>query len=699
MIWIQSIVCSLLFVANFAWPSKQPAVAVALNLLLAAACVSLLLAKFEADDVDLTRRENDVVLRNTIVIGLFLIYLGASVAKLNGSSTALWRGLADHRDPAADVIVGKPKDIRSDEWLVQTPWIWSQAGQQPSFPVSNKNIGNGVVPLVTNLPARHWTMLFRPQMWGFFFLDLERAFAFNWNFKWFALLLSGFLFFRVVARGNNLLALSGALLLLFSNYVQWFFSTPTSMPEMISMVFFALWSAHTISAAESRWAILGASAVLLVSIEQFAFCCYPRFQIPLGYLALALALGGCCRSRRNDDGRTFGRIRAGCLIVTFAIAAALLAQWYREVSPTIREIESLVYPGRQIFPGAEFSWVRLFAPFLEFAMTANHFPAPLGNVCEAGGFLFLAPLLAGLVIRDIWRGRRDGVLIAVVMFLAFSLCFMLVGVPSWLARMTGWSYVISIRVILALGVASIIGLVRYLGSPFEKLEDKKAWFLCGALTLALTLFGCLYMANVRMGDFARLAEITAAAIFFATVFCLVWQGQRTASCLLLVLPLLWASVLVNPIERGLPGFTRSEIFRWLSEIHQGGREGRWIIVGDLTNRTCCLAQFVKATGADVLGGTRCMPDREMLSVLDPENRYAAVHNRYARVCFIPSSEATPDFVLNSGDDYQVHIPMRSEIFESLGVKYVLLVDPTNAPALPRFEQIATREGLVLLRRQ
>src|SRR5437879_7446731 len=69
-------------------------------------------------------------------------------------------------------------------------------------------------------------MLFRPQMWGFFFLNRERAFSFNWNLKWFALLLSGFLFFRIVARGNNFLALSGALILLFSSYIQWFFSTP-----------------------------------------------------------------------------------------------------------------------------------------------------------------------------------------------------------------------------------------------------------------------------------------------------------------------------------------------------------------------------------------------------------------------------------------------------------------------------------------
>jgi hypothetical protein len=169
MVWIQSIICSLLFAANFAWPAKHLAVAIALNVLLAMSCTVLLLKPSSGEDVDRTRGPSDELVRNIMIAGLILFYVGASVAKLNGSSTALWLGLADGRDPAADVIIGKPRDIRSDEWLVHTPWIWSQAEQQPSFPVTNRNIGNGVAPLLTNLPARHWSMLFRPQMWGFFF--------------------------------------------------------------------------------------------------------------------------------------------------------------------------------------------------------------------------------------------------------------------------------------------------------------------------------------------------------------------------------------------------------------------------------------------------------------------------------------------------------------------------------------------------
>jgi len=341
----------------------------------------------------------------------------------------------------------------------------------------------------------------------------------------------------------------------------------------------------------------------------------------------------------------------------------------------------------------------LLAPFLAFSLGQNHYPEPLGNACEAAGFLFLAPLLAASLIRDAGQRRADGILIAVVLFLLGAIWFMSLGIPIWLARATGWSYVVSSRAILAAGVASIAGLVRHLALPRPQFEYQKRSLLMGAFILALFLFGCFYVANSRLGNFASLTEVIAAALFFAAVFCLLWQRIRVASCILLLLPLLYASGFANPIGRGMPGLTRSSIFHWLSNIHRRDPSGSWIVIGDLSNRNCCCAQFVKATGANVFGGTRCMPDREMIRVLDPNNRYATISNRYARVCFLVSTDSQPVFELLAADDYQVRLALHSEIFESLGVRYIVLVDQNEIPSLPRFEPIGSREGLVVLRRR
>jgi hypothetical protein len=91
------------------------------------------------------------------------------------------------------------------------------------------------------------------------------------------------------------------------------------------------------------------------------------------------------------------------------------------------------------------------------------------------------------------------------------------------------------------------------------------------------------------------------------------------------------------------------------------------------------------------------PEYFLVDDFDPKNRYATISNRYARVCFLVSTESQPVFELLAADDYQVRLALGSEIFESLGVRYIVLVDQKEIPSLPRFEPIGALEGLVVLR--
>ena len=466
------------------------------------------------------------------------------------------------------------------------------------------------------------------------------------------------------------------------------------------MVFFAVWAVHVMAKATSRWAIAGAGIVLVAAVEQFAFCCYPRFQIPLVYLALALLIGtsASSKNRYNVVGGRWDYFRRICLLAVLTAAAALLWQWTREVGPTITGIKALLYPGQTTSTGGGYHFLRFLAPFLDFSMTQEHYPAPLGNVCEASGFLFLAPVLVLAVAYDAWRRAADPILTALVVFLVLTFCYMTLGIPEWLARATGWSRAEPSRAIIAVGVASVVGVVRYLALPRDESAQSAIWHLIGALVVAPILFVCFYMANLQLKNFATFSEIMAASIFFAAVFALLWQRNQIASCVLLVIPLLYTNGLVNPIGCGLPGLMQSPMLNWLSGVHKSDPHARWIVLGDSDNRNCCMAQFVRATGADVLGGTRCTPDREMLRVLDQDNRYANVYNRYARICVVVSQETEPAFELGGADNYQLRLPFQGEWFERLGVGYVLVVDRSDLANLPGFERVGEREGCVLFQR-
>jgi hypothetical protein len=633
--------------------------------------------------------KSDARNRVVVLVLLAVIYVVASLCKLNGSSTELWRYYADRELPSAGVILGSPKEIRLDEWVVHTPWILSQAARSPAFATMNPGVGSGATTLVTNVPVWHWSTLLRPGMWAFFLTDAERAFAFYWNFKWFGLLLSAFLFFGVITRGRTLLDLGGALFLLFAPYIQWWFSTPTCLPEMLAMTLFALWAVAMIFCAESKWKIVAASVLLVVASGHFIFCCYPRFQVPLAYLALGALLAGLVQCPRNDELHLF---RWMC--VTFAVTAAGFVTWsfWQDVASVVRTTAQLVYPGQIVSTGGSFPWFGLVAPFIEFGMTEDHFPAQFGNVCEAAGFLFLAPLLAAMAIRDAFQSRGERFVLTQLAIIALGLLFMLVGVPLWLAQLSGWSYVSSIRANLLIGVASTIALIRYLAlrkrSP-EKIPAGTSALLF--VTASLLLFGLLFVTNIRLGEFETRSTIIASALLFALLFVCLWQRHAVATCILLLVPQVYATALVNPVARGLAGIERSTMFEWFSQAQQKKPGGNWMVLGD-SARAEFFSNFVKATGANVLGGIRCNPDEEMLQVLDPAHQFASVYNRYAWIHFVPANVPEPSFELIFTDAYAVKLPLRKHLFDSLGVQYLVAVDlALSETEVPGFRLLGERE--------
>ena len=386
-------------------------------------------------------------------------------------------------------------------------------------------VGEGVMPLLNNLPARHWTMLFRPQMWGFFVTDLEHGFAFYWNFKWFGLVLGTFLFLRVIARGNSVVALFGALLLFFSPFIQWWFSTPTSMPEMLGALFLGLWAVTVVQRSTSKYAIVAASVLLVLATEQFVLCSYPRFQVPLLWLAVFVLASGIAKGK--PDLRPW-RIYALCSVVT--ITAVLLVCWFREVAPLIRQIASLAYPGRIISSGGDIPWRNFFAPFLEFSMTQEHFRRGEMNVCNASGFLFFAPLLAAVAIRDLVTRRHDALSLALMLYILLIIVFMHFGFPPRLAHWTGFSRVYALYANIGLGTASIVALCRYMS---RENPPKSASFSQVLLFLALAalLIALFYITNDTIGRFVDIAAVVTAGAFFALVSACLWNRRVIVSAI------------------------------------------------------------------------------------------------------------------------------------------------------------------------
>jgi len=626
-----------------------------------------------------------------VVFALTMTLVLATLLKINGSSSSIWRFYADGRLPDHDLLVGSAKDVRSDEWMVQTPWMLSQAANEPPFSTSNPNVCDQATVLLVNLPIRHWTTIFRPQFWSFFVLDFEHAFAWYWNLKWYAFIVGAFLFFRSISRGSVLATLSGTLLTFFAPYVQWWYSTGAALPETLGMTFVGLWAFRCLLRAKSSFAIVSAATLLLVSIENFIFCCYPRFQIPLLYFAALVALWLCwshgfrCRHQL---------IRWTCLAGVLAAVILCGFFWLQEVAQTLRMTAQLAYPGRVFSVGGDFSWTRFFVPYLQFGMTEFRYPVGLTNACNAAGFILLLPFIAILLVR-VSRGRRDFLVISMLVFIGAIGYFMMVGIPSAIAKYSGWSLVYSTRGMLPVGIASIACLVRLLAWPSGRRPVAPWLAVLMTVLLAIGLWFCLFVVNKRYEGFASNPAVVATAAYFSATAVLFFCKSRFIAMGLLLAPIVTSTALVNPIERGLPGFYRSDTFHWLQSLMAKDRTARWLVSGT-DSRSGYLPYLIRAAGGDVLGGIRNNPDMRVLGVLDPAKKYFDVWNRFAIISYERSKNDQIGMTLTSGVSYTVTLPFTPELLDRLGIRYVLDVDmPAQKTEIVGFSVVARHDGMLL----
>jgi hypothetical protein len=626
-----------------------------------------------------------------IVIGLTLVFVLATLFKLNGSSTPIWRFYADGRLPEDGVLVGSARDIRSDEWMVQTPWILSQAASDPSFPTTNPNVGDQATTLLVNLPIRHWTTAFRPQFWSFFVLDIEHAFAWYWNLKWYVVVLGGFLFFRSISRASAIATFAGTILVFFAPYVQWWYSTGASLPEMLGMTFIGLSAYRCVLRANSVFSIASAAVLLLLAIENFIFCCYPRFQIPLLYFAALVAVWIFLASGPR---RRFRAQRYLGLVGVLVLVSCCGFVWYGEVAATLRMTSQLEYPGKVFSVGGDFAWVRFFVPFLELGMTEFHYPNGLVNACNAAGFIVFLPFIA-ILLGTTRIGRRDLFVALMLVFIFAVGYFMIAGIPAALARYSGWSLVYATRGILPVGIASIACLVRLLGRP----SDRRPWSSSvGVLCAALLTAGCWYglsVVNQRYDGFASNAIVLATAAYFSVAAVLCFSNRRAIAILFLLLPTVAATAFVNPVGRGLAGFDRSNTFHWLESFTARDRAGRWLVAGE-DSRSSYLPYLIRAAGGDVMGGIRNNPDMRVFEVLDPAKKHFDAWNRFAIVSYKRSEDGQISVTLTSSVSYTVTLPFSPALLDRLGVRYILDVDlPAGKIKTAGFSPIAERDGLVL----
>jgi hypothetical protein len=603
-----------------------------------------------------------------------VLFLLCVALRLNGSSSAFWYFDLHALEEAKGLIAGSPKPTRSDEWMVWTPAILAQLHHQPSMPMENPSLGAGVSPLLMSVPVRHYSMLFRPQLWGFFLFDTECGFAWFWNAKIFGLLVSFYLLFLVLMRGRIALAVLGTIAVSYSSFIQWWFSSPAMLPEMLTSWAVMLLSGRVVFMDISFCKKIPAALALTAATINFLLCCYPPFEIPLLYLGLFLFIAFVWQRRKGPFHAGFYWL-PGCAVAVTALLWPMIVQCW----PTLQVIAHTSYPGARRTSGGMLSLDRFSSGLLNFFDSERQHPDIFLNTSESANFCPFWILSVAFLIYGSWLWGSNffketiassaPLLLALIGFLIFFSLYAVVGLPEWFCRLTALSLTTENRSLLGIGVAGLILAVLTLRADEAALfQGRSRFFVVGLVAVAL--FCILLLVQTRNPIFLTrdrfLLLLATNTLLAAAYFC----ARPLLFGALLACALLYNNFLVNPIQQGLPSLLESSVIRHILAIRQTNPDAAWAAYEHSTP-----PQLLIATGVRVLNGVKVAPNLDLMRQFDPTGTSRNIYNRYAYIIFRlpPVGQVGARFQsTTSPDAYQLLVRPTDTVLRKAGLKYVVL---------------------------
>ncbi len=637
------------------------------------------------------------------VAGILLTYIFMASMEYSGSSTEKWNDYIIDSSQIAQTqpVLGKAKWIRFDEWCLTTPCYRSQ--YLNDFPIRGSNFGYGESPILMGMPTADITSKIRPQLWSFYFFSFERAFSIYWYFKTFGILLGFFFVLKIISRNNFWLSLGGSIWILYSSYTQWWFSTSGS--EL--MVFAALMTVCGLYVllSQSRATIIINSILLTLFSTSFVLTLYPPYQVPLGYMVLFVMAAHLWSTYSKDIILNKVFFRVGGILVMFVLMALIMVHFFNTCRESINVMAQTLYPGQRISTGGVIDSNRYFSGVFDYLFSEKRIPSPLwGNPCEASNYLLLWPLVVlGMIVDKFRGGRVNYTQLVLLVYICFLSAWMVFGYPDFLAQITVLNRVRENRALIGIGPVNIILIIHYLASKFSvttehsvvdadqdtnrkkkkaKQSQKEAGrssssssilWIAGAIS-AVVVFGGVYLLGTNFNEatknFLTPTQIKLSG-FLASILAFTLVARLSSAFIgLVVFCVLWSNFMINPIAKGMPALTNKSLMHILESIHKSDPNAKWLSYG-----SNILANYVIASGADVISGTKFIPDLGMYKILDPTGNGSQAYNRFAHVHVLPnySAKDSEDMVWRKdGDDaFTWLVNPSSKALEKIGVKYWL----------------------------
>ncbi|MBO0470851.1 hypothetical protein JZO66_09860 [Enterococcus sp. DIV0242_7C1] len=612
----------------------------------------------------------DQIIRARFIIAL-LVFILMLVFKIHGSSLAMWdQYVSDYAKDgnSESVIVGEPRPIRSDEWMVQTPYSLSQT--QTGLKNHNEVItvdGQDMV-IGYNSPALNLATLAKPFTWGYVLLGKERGLSWYWGLKLIGLMLLSFEMGLILTKRNKYLALLTSVWLPFSAAIQWWFVSPVG--DLVFFTFgFLVGMYNYFYAHEKKWVRLLCAILAALCASGFILVLYPALQVPFGYLILLFLLGFFFEFRKKVKLDKFDALFISLAVVMTGIivGVSLVTSW-----DSLMRVMHTIYPGNRVSLGGDFAKKDLFNFLVNWKMSFKD--VVYENNSELSSFyhfffviLFVSPWVFYKKIKE----NLYGFLLFV--FCLFNIVWMSLRFPTILAKITMYSYVPEERANLAFGFAAILLSIWFIQYAWEQKKLAFKWQVpIIVINLGLYFFS-LYKGN--LGLYLSRMDIIWTLLVAGLLIVLLLNQRKYLFSLVLLAAVLVGGTTVNPVSKGVSPVYDKQIAQKVMAIEKEDPGQLW--AGERM-----MHAFLPMLGVHNFNGTAFTPNLDSWKPLDPNGKYEKVYNRYSHI-YVEISTEKPQFELLHADAFKVRLSL--EDLMKYNIRYLVTYETIDELATEKIQ--------------
>lgn len=589
-----------------------------------------------------------------------ILFIILTVCKVNGSSIGFWEQYVPP-NARSSVLAGKARGVRSDEWLVQTPYYLAQGNSSTPYSVMNPNITMSGQNMIVSYGAPVWDIstLAKPLLWGFLLFGPSYGLAWYWNLKLLLMLLLSFELCMMLTRRNALVSFLGGFWIAFSPAIQWWFMQHVGdivfYMEAMVVLFYTFFRYFDRPAAK-----IACAAGFGLSFVGYVLTFYPALQVPLGYLTILL-LGLVFFGFRKKVSFSYKDwILIGCAC---AVSLGILLHVYLISKDAIATIAHTTYPGHRVSTGGEGMPYSVNAFLTNLFLPFKDVPAVLANNCESSSFFnFFPAVLLAMPFLVKYHARHLRVGISLSVFSALCLVYNYVHVPVWFAKITLLSYV-TYRIGLVFAFSALLLSVWVL-SELSRLAVSRRMspWLAGICSAGIAVFYFLSVYETQLKAYLRLRYYIAFILVLLVLNYLLLRGMKWLFSVIMFGVVMVSGITVNPVNIGVGSLFNNALSTEVGKIRKSDPNAFWL------TSNMVMGNFLTANGVKDLDGTNFYPDMKKWSLLDVQGKDTAVYNRYAHI----QVELTPNqTTLKNITPDLVQVEMNVDDLRKWNVKYYL----------------------------